>query len=75
LLIGGHSPLALLHSALSKGVHDRTDEECLELARYIRTILVKLTEQIAHVLKDEAELKAAVNHLLRFKSKSKTPTK
>ena len=32
LLINGHNPLTLLHSALSEGLHDKTDEECLELA-------------------------------------------
>ena len=32
LLINGHSPILLLHSALSEGLHAQTDEQCLELA-------------------------------------------
>jgi len=32
VLIDGHNPLLLLHGAVSDGVDDRQDEECLELA-------------------------------------------
>lgn len=32
LLINGHSPILLLHSALSEGVRALSDEQCLELA-------------------------------------------
>ena len=32
LLIDGHNPLTLLHSALSEGLHAKNDEECLEIA-------------------------------------------
>jgi hypothetical protein len=64
LLINGHNPLILLHSALSKGIHAGTDEECLELATSIRLILMELAERIATALKDEAELRDAVSRLL-----------
>ena len=29
LLINGHNPLTLLHSALSEGLHAQTDEQCM----------------------------------------------
>lgn len=64
LLINGHNPLALLHSALSEGVHDRSDEECLELASSVRIVLSELSERLAQALKDEAELTKALSTLL-----------
>jgi len=69
LLINGHSPLQLLHSALSDGVHNRTDEECLELASSVRVILGELSERLSHALKEEAELAKALTTLL---SRNKT---
>lgn len=64
LLINGHNPLTLLHSALSEGLHAQTDEECLELARSIRVVLTELVERIDIALKEEAELNTAVSRLL-----------
>lgn len=65
LLIDGHNPLTLLHSALSEGLHAQSDEECLELATSIRVVLTDLAERVAQALKDEAELKTAVSRLFR----------
>lgn len=42
----GLNPLKSLHSALSEGLHSKTDEECLELADTIKTILIYLLEEI-----------------------------
>lgn len=67
LLIDGHNPLALLHSALSEGVHDLADGRCLEVAGSIRIVLVELSERISQALKDEAELKGALSTLLKIK--------
>lgn len=67
LLMNGHNPLLLLHSALSKGLHDETDEECLELAHHIRVVLTELAERISQALKDEAELNTAVSKLMAKK--------
>jgi len=64
-LINGHNPLTLLHSALSDGIHAKTDEECLELATSIRLVLIELADRIATALKDEAELRTAVTKLLK----------
>ena len=64
LLIKGHNPLRLLHSALSDGLHDRDDAYCLEQASSIRVVLAELSERLAQALKDEAELNRALSHLL-----------
>ena len=71
LLINGHNPLILLHAALSQGVHNLPDEECLALATSIRVVLVELAEKIGEALKDEKELTDAVAKLLHVKSVKK----
>jgi hypothetical protein len=43
----GHNPLLLLHDAFSKGVHELSDEQCLERAQSVRTILTALAERFA----------------------------
>lgn len=43
----GYNPLSILHSGLSDGIHNESDEKCLEFAQYIREVLVFLTSQIA----------------------------
>lgn len=68
LLINGHNPLTLLHSALSEGLHAQTDEECLEIATSIRLVMADLAERMGQALKDEAELSNAVSRLLSKKS-------
>lgn len=67
LLINGHSPIWLLHSALSEGVHALSDEQCLELAGSIRIVLSELSERLSQALKDEAELAKALSTLMNFK--------
>ena len=62
---GGHNPLTLLHGALSDGLHERTDEECLELAGAAREVLIFLADRIDHVLKERKSLTGAVSKLLR----------
>jgi hypothetical protein len=64
LLINGHNPLLLLHRALSEGVHDRNDKECLELASSVRVVLSELSDHLGQALKDEAELNHALSKLL-----------
>ena len=65
LLINGHNPLRLLHSALSVGLHDGDDDYCLEQASSIRVVLAELSERLAHALKDDAEIKRALSNLSR----------
>jgi hypothetical protein len=65
LLINGQNPLTLLHSALSEGLHDQSDDECLDLAHAVRVVLAELAERIGQALKDEAELKTAISRLMK----------
>jgi hypothetical protein len=67
LLINGHNPLTLLHKALSDGLHDRSDERCLQLAHDIRVVLADPSERISQSLKGEAELNTAVSKLMKVK--------
>jgi hypothetical protein len=69
LLLDGHSPLTLLHSALSEGLHAQSDEECLELAHAVRVVLGELAERISQAMKDEAEVKSALTRLMTVKEK------
>jgi hypothetical protein len=73
LLIDGQNPLLLLHATLSTGIHDKSDGECLELARSIRLILAGLMERIDQALSEKKELSEAVLKLLQVKAgKGKT---
>lgn len=65
LLINGHSPILLLHSALSEGVHALSDEQCLEIAGSVRIVLGELSERLSQALKDEAELTKALSTLMK----------
>ncbi len=69
LLIDGHNPLTLLHSALSQGIHSDSDEACLELAHDIRVVLFDLAERVSIALSDHTELKKSVSRLLNPKPK------
>ncbi len=73
LLIDGHNPLTLLHSALSEAIHDHSDQECLELAQDIRIVLAELADRASQALKDEDTLKQAVSRLLNRKNGKGTP--
>ncbi len=42
----GMNPLGVLHSELSEGLHAATDENCLENANHVKTILTFLINQI-----------------------------
>jgi hypothetical protein len=64
LLIKGHNPLTLLHSALSRNLHRASDAECLQVARDIRVILFELADRLGQALKDERELNDALARLL-----------
>jgi hypothetical protein len=64
LLVNGHNPLTLLHTALSRGLHEQDDEKCLALAESIRTVLADLADRLGHALKERNELNAAVSRLM-----------
>ena len=63
LLIEGQNPLELLHPVLSDSIHDRSDEEALEIAGEIRLVLINLAERIALAKTQSQELKKAVAKL------------
>jgi hypothetical protein len=73
LQIGGLNPLAILHNALSVGIHHEPDEVCLEWAEAIRTAL----ERLITVLETEkqsardtaASLKAVTEKLAKRQAK------
>lgn len=69
LLINGQNPLSLLHSALSIGLHNESDDECLQAAQDIRIVLGELVERMAALKKDDAELAASVQRLMAKKTK------
>jgi hypothetical protein len=71
LKISGQNPLTLLYRALSEGLHDESDEYCLELASSVRIVLTELAERIGQALKDEKELQDAVNRLVARKPSKK----
>ena len=75
LLINGHNPLLLLHNALSQGVHNLPDAECLTLATSIRVILIELAEKLGQALKDEKELTDAVSRLLQLQTEKASTQK
>lgn len=68
LLINGQNPILLLHRALSRGVHELSDEECLKLANTVRLVLGELSERLSDLLKDRAELTEAISTLMHRKS-------
>jgi hypothetical protein len=72
LLIAGQNPLALLHSALSEGLHNQSDEHCLELATAVRTVLAEMSDRMGQILKDEEELKRAVATLVKARTNART---
>jgi len=75
LLIEGQNPLELLHPVLSDSIHDRTDEEALEIAGEIRLVLINLAERIALAKTQSTELKEAVAKLSARKAQRKQPLK
>ena len=67
LYIKGHNPFTLLHSALSEGLHDTSDEECLVAANDIRLILVAFAERLTEAMQEQKELDEALSRLVNRK--------
>jgi hypothetical protein len=65
LKMAGHNPLLLLHDAFSEGVHNLSDDECLERAKGVRTILIAMAERFALIRKERQELKDALSTLFK----------
>lgn len=67
LLIDGHNPLNALHRALSVGLHNETDEDCLGDAQAVRLVLGELVDRIALLKQENKNLASAVQRLLEKK--------
>ena len=68
LNVQGHNPLTLLYNALSDGLHNDTDDECLELAHSIKLVLFEFSERLDSALKENDELSLAVKRLVAKKA-------
>ena len=66
LFINNQNPILALHHVLSGGVHNFSDERCLELARDVRVVLGALSERLSFVLKDDAEVGSALSNLMNL---------
>jgi hypothetical protein len=69
LFIAGQNPLTILYDALSDGIHELSDEECLMHARTVRTLLIALADRISEISKDEAKVVQAIGAFLNRKQK------
>jgi hypothetical protein len=63
-----HNPLLLLHDAFSKGVHELSDEQCLQRAYAVRTILIGLAERFGRIRAENDELRQAISSLFKEES-------
>lgn len=69
LLINGENPLTLLHDALSAGIHNDDDSECLVSATAIRTVLDEFLAKAFSVLKNDGEVAKAIGQLKAIRAK------
>jgi hypothetical protein len=67
LMIHGENPLLALHGALSVGLHNDGDDECLRLAHAVRLVLTDLVERMSILRQENRELHSAVQHLIAKK--------
>lgn len=65
LQVDGMNPLKELYGVLSEGIHDKTDEECMEKAEAIRGILVFLVNQVARTKRDKKSFIEGLKKILR----------
>ena len=63
------NPLKTIHDALSKGLHGRTDEECLDDAESIRTSLVFLVDAILNRRKGQQEYTESMKKIIEKQRK------
>lgn len=63
------NPLATLHEKLSKGIHEKSDEECIEDAEAVRTILIYLVGQIIESGESSKQFTESMKKILNKKNK------
>jgi hypothetical protein len=69
---GGVNPLGVLHHALSEGLHDKDEDECLAIAETIRGCIVFLVNQVLLSQEQAKQFTTGMKKLLDKKSKPKT---
>ena len=67
----GLNPLGVLHTALSEGIHEDTDDKCLEYAADIREVLFYLVTQLGTQRESSARFTKSMQKLLD-KNRGKT---
>jgi hypothetical protein len=65
----GFNPLAVMHEALSEGLHSRTDEECLLIAAQVRSAMTYLVEKVENEKLITRQFTDAMRSLLERKGK------
>jgi len=60
----GMNPLSTLHRILSEGLHQETDERCIELAMTIREVLVFLVNQVTATKASSSRFTESMRKLL-----------
>jgi len=61
----GINPLKALYGVLSSGIHGLTDDECMEKAEIIRSVLVYLVNQIKKTKNDKDNFVDSIKELLK----------
>ena len=64
-LISGVNPLEVLLKATSFRVYNKSDSECLRMARDLRVVLGELIANLDHLSSERKELNSAMNRLLK----------
>lgn len=65
----GMNPLGSLYGILSEGMHAKSDDECIEIAGHIKTILVFFIKQVIQSKQESKEFTASMKKILEKKSK------
>jgi hypothetical protein len=66
LKFNNQNALLVLYGPLSEGLHGKSDEECLEAAAHIRTLLGALGERLEQVIDQEESIQNAMKSLRIF---------
>lgn len=64
----GMNPLGALYEMLSAGIHEKSDEECIEIAGHIKAILTYFVKQVIRSKQEAKEFTESMKSLLRKKS-------
>ncbi len=65
LLVDGQNPMTILYKILSVGVHELYDEQCFDLAKDIRVVLVDFAPRVEEALRERKELQVSLTKLFQ----------